>query len=64
MRISSKGVVPPLCQRKSQAMTNTIGLIPKCRGSMCGIWAKNAHPGSLAARPALFGRQPASQLGA
>ena len=25
MRISSKGVVPPLCQRKSQAMTNTIG---------------------------------------
>jgi hypothetical protein len=25
MRISSKVVVPPLCQRKSQAMTNTIG---------------------------------------
>ena len=25
MRISSKVVVPPPCQRKSQAMTNTIG---------------------------------------
>src|SRR3979490_2875775 len=25
MRISSKAVVSPLCQRKSQAMTNTIG---------------------------------------